>query len=789
MKLVKALLLPYFKRFWLMLLSVVLVGAFGCGILIGLRNSYHSLNNSIQQLLTECGYPDLFVQTIDGVDSSYLKFIPDDFEDEMGIEQIEYRTTYTTTFSSKDNSYSTRLIGYDENSVLNQHVIDGELTSDGVRMEYYFAKSNGFNVGNSITAKMPNGKTWELKISATIISPEASIVKADPYSISSSRDFAYVYLPESLIDEYCSKKYFNEILIMFKEGQKKNIEEATDALKEYFKKKAGSEITEELIKEFRKNISFATTYQDAEQITFYNDAIKSINFITLSAPAVFLVVILIVTALFMFQIVKQCRKDIGVMRALGEKINSISFVYLSLSFVVGLLSWVVGMGIGSLFTVVANKAYGEALKLYPLPFEMNVPIVFISLGTIVFVTVFTAFIASINLARIRPVEAMKALPPTNNNTPYLTRTVFKKAPIPFKVTISQALRNFSRYLMSGLCLLASGMLIFVAISLRESKNTMMSQLFETRINYDVQVYFDNLPDDAFIETNFPENDTNIHSKTLIKYLPSEMINTRNGKKDTGLINGVKADQDLIRIVDDYQHVIPVPEHGIVLSTYHAYLLDAQVGDIITANEVELEVTAISNEYLYQVSYTSYDEYTPEFSRGVLLLKVGNEKAFFDKYKDVEHVTYVAYTDVINGEFEDRLAAFTISSIILTIMAIVIGFMIVFNMMQTNLKEQKRTFATMRTLGFQRRDISIANLTMSITQFILAMVFAIPLGILLAKTLLKSISIPDQIYPFPKQWNPYVFATLTVLTFLIISHILVMSTMKKWNLPETVKERE
>ena len=123
------------------------------------------------------------------------------------------------------------------------------------------------------------------------------------------------------------------------------------------------------------------------------------------------------------------------------------------------------------------------------------------------------------------------------------------------------------------------------------------------------------------------------------------------------------------------------------------------------------------------------------------------------------------------------------------MAIVVGFMIVFNMMQTNLKEQKRTFATMRTLGYQRRSISMANLFTSVIQFIVSMVFAVPIGILLTKALLKSISVPDQIFPFPQTWTIYVFSTVIVLAFLLVSHFLVMSTMKKWNLPESVKERE
>ena len=789
MKLVKSLLLPYLKRFWLMLLSVVLVGAFGCGILIGLRNAYHSLETNIAVLVDECGYPDLYVQTISNVERSHLSSLPDDYNDYMGIEEAEYRITHTTTFTFDGMSYSTKLIGYDENSILGHHLINGEIAESCVMMDYYFAKANGFKVGDTISAKMPDGASYSYKIDATVVSPETSMVKADPYSISSSRDFAYVYVPKSTIDDHSDKLYFNEILYNFKPGQKMNIDETIDKLKVYVKEKAGIEITEEMVQQLRANVAYATTYEESEVIDFYNAALKSINLITLLAPAVFFVVVLIVTALFLFQIVKQCRKDIGVMRALGEKTRSISLVFLSLGFVVGFLSWLVGVGIGSIFTVVANIAYGSALKLFPQPFLMHPGAIFISLGIVVTVTLLTAFFASLSISKIKPVEAMKALPPTKSETPFLTRTVFKKAPITLKVTISQTLRNLRRYILSGICLLASGMLVFIAMSIGESKTEMMSQLFETRLNYDVQVYFDNQPSEEEIEATFSVSDGNIVSKTYIKYLPSEIVNPINNKKATALINGIKKDQDLIRVVDNYQHAISIPEGSIVLSTYHAHLLDANVGDVIKANDCELTVSAISNEFLYQVSYTNYDDYSPEYSRGSLLLKVKNQDEFFMKYKDVDHVTYIAYTNVVKGEFNDRLAAFEISSRILTFMAIVIGFMIVFNMMQTNLKEQKRTFATMRTLGYQRSSISVSNLIISLFQYVIAMVFAIPVGIVLAKGLLKSISVPSQIHPFPKTWITYVLSMVFVLVFLLISHLLVMSTMKKWNLPESVKERE
>lgn len=789
MKLAKALLLPYLKRFWLMFLSIILVGAFGCGILIGLRNAYHSLDENVSSLIDECGYPDLYVQTLTQIDNAYLSYLPKDFDEYMGIEKSEYRATYTTTFSNEEESFTGRIISYNDESILNQHVIDGEMTNNSIRMEYYFAKANGFKVGDKLSIKFPDGKFVDTVIDCTIVCPEASVVKADPYSISSSRDFALIYVPKDLIIEHSSKAYFNEMLFTFKEGEEKSLDETIDALKAYIKKKQGIEITEAMVKQLKSNVAFATTKENAEAIKFYHDAVTTIDMITIAAPIVFFVVVLIVTALFLSQIVKQCRKDIGVLRALGERKSSISSLFLSLGFITGVLSWGIGLGIGSLFTLIANIAYGEALKLFPQPFVMHPAAMFIALGAIMFVTLFTSLLISLNIARIKPVEALKALPPSKNETPLLTRTVFKHAPITLKVTISQTLRNISRYLLSGLCLLASGMLIYVALSLNASKEEMMNQLFSTRLNYDIQVYFDNMPSDAYIDEMFPSSDSNIKAKTLIKYLPSEMVNTRNDKKNTGLISGVKTDQNLLQIVDENNEIIPIVEDGIILSTYHAKLLEAEVGDVIKANDIKLTVKAISNEYLYQVSYTNFDGYEPSYSRGCLLVQVFDNETFFNKYKDSEHVTFISYTSIIHGEYDDRLAAFTISSYILTNVAILVGFLIVFNMMQTNLKEQKRTLATMRTLGYQRRSISMANLINSFTQYIFAMVLAIPIGILLAKAMLKSISVADTIYPFSKSWTIYVLTLGIVLLFLLVSHFLVMSRMRRWNLPESVKERE
>ncbi len=788
MKLAKTFLLPYLKRFWLMLLSVVFVGAFGVGILVGLRDAYLSLENNIWGLVQECGYPDFYLQTVPEIATSYTKDIPVSYlEEKLDIKKFEYRASYKTTFEFNGNSYSCRVFSYDHNGLLKHHLIDGKFTYSGLRMEYYFSNANHIGVGNDITIKMHNGENVTLKVESTFVSPESSIVKADPYSVSSSRDFAYLFLPKHIFNQYVkdtSDPFFNEILVNYIDGKEKTSAELFDRLQE-IAKESGAEITEEQVKQLKENIAYMTTYEESEVITQYKDTLRGVNMISLAVPIAFFLVVLVVTSLFLFQIVRQCRKDIGIMRALGENKKSITLIYVLLALLIAIISWAIGTGIGVGITAIANYAYGTATRLYPLPLSINFGLVAIALGAMVLVCVTTSLLASLSISKIKPVEAMKALPPMNNKTPYLVRTVFKNSPITLKISISQTLRNIRRYILSGICLLASGMMVFFALSMELSKRSIINQLFEARQNYDVQVYFD-AHASSDLESYF-DNDDNIKAKTLIKYVPTEV--TYKDTSEVILINGIKSNQDLLRVVSDYNEIISVPEEGIILSSYHANLLKCGVGDIVRINDIDVEVKAISNEFLYQASYMNYAAIDSTTERGSLLAQVKDINAFFNKYKDTPNVTYISFTDVIKQENNDRLMAFSYSSYILNAISIILGFMIVFNMMQTNLKEQKRTFATIRTLGYQRREISASNLLMSLVQYIIAMALAIPLGMVLSKLLLKGISIPTQTFPFPKSSLMYILSIILVLAFLLISHFISMNSMKKWNLPEAVKERE
>jgi putative ABC transport system permease protein len=818
MKLVRMMLLPYFKRFWLMLLSVIIVGAFGSGMLIGLRNAYLSLETDINKYISECNYPDLQAGLNKPQSYVLLAFLPENYTEDFDIEYISFRENEPVVFSDQNGkSFSGRAFteGFEEYYVPDS---DGNKTyfSDSflsfyslshydvpedeipVKMESIFAATNGFKAGDKITVSLDKDIEMTWTISDLVSSPETCMVQADVYAISSSRDFAYLYVPYTALnalypDRIKDIPMFNELLIKFKDGKERSIDEFAFAMND-----AVNERFPWLDFDITESMSYALTYKDAPVIHHYDSMLHAIDKVSLYVPIMFFAIVLIVTILFLTQIIRQCRKDIGIMRALGESVLDITMLFMGLALVISVVAWILGLGVGAIIQLLADNAYASALRFPEISFNYNWLNPLYALLALVAVTEITALYISAGISRIKPTESMKALPPSNNQTPYLTRTLFRNAPIPIKVSVSQNIRNLQRYIISGICIFVSGLLIMTAVSLGESKLTVVKQYFDVRMNDDVQVYLNYLPSDLdayYLKAGIKDENGNlsplIDDIQLLKYQP---FSVRHGDKNTiVLINGIEPDPDIVRVVSSYYNVITVPETGIVLSKYHADLLDAKVGDVITVNGAEVTVMDISEQYVFQVSYVSSDFFdtlpVAIAPRASLMVKTHDNQAFFEQFKHIDGAYYFAFNDVIRGETEDRLIAFDISTYVLNAIAIIMGFMIIFNMMITNLKEYKRSFATMRTLGYQRSSISIANLMNNLFQYVVATALAIPAGMFAAKYTLSSLSTDVQVFPFPNVAIIYFQTAFLVLVFILISHHFAMHDMKRWILPSCIKERE
>ena len=118
-----------------------------------------------------------------------------------------------------------------------------------------------------------------------------------------------------------------------------------------------------------------------------------------------------------------------------------------------------------------------------------------------------------------------------------------------------------------------------------------------------------------------------------------------------------------------------------------------------------------------------------------------------------------------------------------------AFVILSIMGQNALMEQKRQLSIFRLIGFKVIDISNFWTIQSVTQLVFASIFAIPLGALSSVWLFSMSSSAAQNYPFIFDVRFVLIAFLFVLFVIILSHLLSMFTIKRWNLADNTRCRE
>ena len=96
---------------------------------------------------------------------------------------------------------------------------------------------------------------------------------------------------------------------------------------------------------------------------------------------------------------------------------------------------------------------------------------------------------------------------------------------------------------------------------------------------------------------------------------------------------------------------------------------------------------------------------------------------------------------------------------------------------------------MRTLGFQHSEVSRKWFVQSFLQFVCSCIIGLPSGIYIAKTALQKLSTEGREYVFANSFNEYIFTILLVLAYMVISHFIAMHSMKKWDMVESVKDKE
>ena len=506
-------------------------------------------------------------------------------------------------------------------------------------------------------------------------------------------------------------------------------------------------------------------------------------------PTIFFFIISIVVFLFMSLVIRQCRREVGILRALGYSTGGIRLLFCIINLVVSVGASLLGFLIGYVILRFVGSVYADFFSLPRFYYRVNFTIFLLSIVVITLVGQIATYLSAGVIARVHPSEAMSRPAPATVSVPRLLQGLLRGASPMTKFSILSMYRNKKRFLLSSLCIASSTMLIFSAFAFITSKNYVLHQTFDERILYDCQVFFEEPPTAQFLdELNGLDY---VRSAQSLPYYDATV--SFGGSSKRAVVNVLDTGSELIGIYGTEGERLSVPADGIVLEKHLAQYLGAGVGDLVSVNGVPLTVQSITDQSVDRINYVSPETAAQlgEMTLGSVILRIdeADEQALLSYLLDHGGYLYAIFTHLTLLSFGKIFETYELVSWVLIGFAILIGLVIVLNTSQTNLLEKKKELCILRTLGFTRGELSIHWFIQSLLQFLFSCILGFPAGRLIAKYVLFQLCTENREYIYANSLREFLLTAALVLAFITLSHLLAMRSLRKWDIVETVKEKE
>ncbi|MDH3272171.1 MAG: ABC transporter permease [Gemmatimonadota bacterium] len=543
-------------------------------------------------------------------------------------------------------------------------------------------------------------------------------------------------------------------------------------------------------------------YGREDQLSYkiLNDELESNRTMGTAFPMVFLGVAAFLLNLVLGRLISTQRTEIGSLKAIGYTNREVGLHFLSYSVAA------VGLGtlLGALGGVWAGDAmvgqYEEYFKLPTLQYRLSWSLVLIGGGISLLAAVLGGSGAVRRATRLAPAEAMRPEPPARFAPGIVERAgVGEVVSTGTRLILRNLERRPVRAALSSLGVAFSVAILVIGMFMFDGIDLMMDLQFRVAQREDLTVAFNReLGIDVRHELARVPGVTSVEPFVMI---PARL---RSGHREREIpITGLEVDGRLRRIVSEDGRVHPLPMSGLVLSRMLADRLDVSRGDTVTVvaltglRQTELyPVTDIVDDLLGVAAYLNVNELrrlTREGLRasGAFLLTDGvRDEDVNAELKRAPAVASVVSPATMLESFQDQLDDSLLIAVFFIVgFASVISVAVIYNGTRIALSERGRELASLRVLGFTRREVA----TLLFGEQAVITIFAIPIGwgigYGLAYLVVQALASETYRIPLVVSMQTYTWTTAITLVAAAASAALVRRRLDRMDLIAVLKTRE
>jgi putative ABC transport system permease protein len=646
-----------------------------------------------------------------------------------------------------------------------------------------FAEAHGFVPGDTVSAVI-NGKLKELKMVGIALTPEYVIQIQGGSLLPDKKRFGIFWMNERELESaFDMSGAFNDVSLKLAYGA--NLQEVINQL-------------DHLLEPYGSIGAYDRTQQLSHQ--YVTDELKQLKTMATLAPAIFLSVAAFLLNIVISRIISQQREQIAAIKAFGYTNYEVGFHYLNLVLVISLAGTTVGTLFGFWMAVNLTEMYQEFYKFPLLAFQINEAAVMWALLLTTLAAVLGTWLAVGKAIHLPPAEAMRPEPPPSYRPTIVERFVPSgMLPAELRMIIRNIERKPFKSAVSVLGIsVAVAVLILGSFSL-DSLEYLIDFQYRKAQRQDITATFVE-PATSSVMYEMANLEGVLNSETM--RAAATRIRFQHRSRRVGLV-GLEPNPQLFRLLDEHGRPVEVPEHGIMLNSKLAQLLGAGLGDLATVEVLEdkrpveqVEVTAVVNEFGGINAYMNKKQLhallkESDVASGAFLKVDPN---YVDEiYQELESRPGIGSVSIKNAaiqSFRETIAENMLTMRSFNILfAVVIAIGVVYNSARISLSEQSRDLATMRVIGFTRKEVSTVLLG-EITLFTLV---AIPLGWLIgyafAAVLILGLDTENYRIPLVVSQTTFAFASAVVIAATFFSGLVVQRRISQLDLVAVLKTRE
>lgn len=583
-----------------------------------------------------------------------------------------------------------------------------------------------------------------------------------------------------------------------------------EANQELVSAKSQIDDAQEKVDAIPKGKLYTLTRHENAGVVNYEANKDSITSIANVFPLMFFLVSALVSLTTMTRMVEEQRSQSGTLRALGYSKWDVIKQYVVYVIFATFFACILGIIAGTqFFPRIIYYLYNlmlfqvDAKTFISSDTMIALQTIFISVIVTLLVTLFVC-LSELNLM---PAVLMRPKAPKLGKRIFLEKVTFiwKRLSFNQKVTMRNIFRYKQRFFMSVIGIAGCTALIITGFGIKYSVSQVVDLQYKKILKYDAIVRMDNEISTSTAK-EYQDNLLKRDEVNNVEYVYNQSINILKNKEDLYGSLVVYQSMDNIQNFVAFNEMktnkkITLDDDGIVLSAKTAELLDVGVNDSIdielSGTKYNVKISSIMENYFIHYVYMSQTLYENVTGSS---LKVNhaymNMKSLDTSYtKSLEtymtdhHYGNLSYSNEAGEEFDNQVQSIDLVIVILIVCAGALNFIVLYNLTNINIQERKSEIATIKVLGFRRKEvydyIFRENIMLSVIGSLLGMIF----GYGLHQFIIRTVELDVTMFVRHIHFSSYIIAGIMTIGFTLLINFVMRRVLNKVDMVESLKSIE